>query len=309
MFTNFCLAQSEARKNFVITLNVPDNERNSNNSFKNFAKDNNLKKLTCYRGNEITTELFFDKNGNVVKNIDTSNKVIGSSEFEYDKKDRLVKISYFEPNGNFKYGYKYKYSEPYRYEFDLGDTIPKKREIHLKEENIKIYSDYDLEKGWELSTVIFSNKNGDYERELRYNKNGIYSEYKYYYNQSERKNGTFAISYDENGMKTSEKLRSVYETDANGNTIKKYSAYSTGNLELISTHKYNEQNQILENDYPNSVEIFDYDQNGKIQVKTIEDRNGITKLGFHYQNSLPEKIVKVNGQTELIFRYEYQYYE
>jgi len=184
--TNFCFAQSEARKNFVITLNVPDNQRNSNNAFKDLAKNNNLKKLTCYQENEITTELYFDKSGNVIKNIDTSNKVIGSSEFEYDKKDRLIKISYYEPNGKFNYGYKYVFSEPYRTEYELNDTIPKKRKIHLKEENITIYSDYDKENGWELSNVIFINKDGKYERELRYNKDGVYSEFKYYYNPSDR---------------------------------------------------------------------------------------------------------------------------
>ena len=98
------------------------------------------------------------------------------------------------------------------------------------------------------------------------------------------------------------------KTDKNGNRIERYSAYSTDTLKLISTHKFNDKNQILENDYPTKLENFEYDKNGLIFKKTIKDRNGITILNFYYKNSLPEKIVKLKGKKETTFRYEYEYY-
>ncbi|WP_299365407.1 hypothetical protein [Winogradskyella sp.] len=147
-----------------------------------------------------------------------------------------------------------------------------------------------------------------YDRELRYNKDGIYQEFKYFFNPVKQEGGTKSISHH-NGVKISEKDHSAYKTDINGNKIEKYSAYSTDTLKLISTHKFNEKNQILENDYPTKLENFEYDKNGQITNKIIKDKNGITILNFHYKNSLPEKIVKLNGGNELTFRYEYEYYK
>ena len=305
LISNFCFGQSESRRNFVISLNVPDNERNSNESFKKIATENNIKRIKFYEGKEIVTDLIFDKSGNVIEATDKSNKVISKTKFEFDKQNRLTEISFFTPNGDFKYGHKYRFDGPYRTEFKIGDSIPTKRTIELKEENITIYSDFNEKKEWELNSVIFKNGDKSYDRELRYNENGLYSEFKYFFKPKEKIGGTKKITYF-NGIKISEEDYSAYKTDEKGNRIENF---NPRNLETISTRKYNEKNQVIETKYYTKSEYFEYDENDFVKTKTIEDRNGITKLNFFYENSLLKKIEKVNGGNKLTFKYEYEFYK
>lgn len=305
LISNFCFGQSESRQNFVISLNVPDNERNSNESFKKIAAEKNIKRIKFYKEKEIVTDLLFDKNGNVIEATDKSNKVISKTKFAFDKQNRLTKISFFTPNGDFKYGYNYRFDGPYRTEFKIGDSIPTKRTIELKEENITIYSDFNENKEWELNSVIFKNGDESYDRELRYNENGLYLEFKYFFNPKEKIGGTKKITYF-NGIKTSEEDYSAYKTDSKGNRIENF---NPRNLEIISTRKYNEQNQVIETKYYTKTEYFEYDKNGMVKTKTIDDRNGITKLNFFYENSFLSKIEKVNGDNKLTFKYEYEFYK
>ncbi len=308
LLTNFCFGQTESRRTFVLTLNVPDNQINSNESFRKIVTENEIKRITCFRENQISTDLYFDKSGNVMLEIDNKNKMIGKSEFEYDDKNRLTKISFFTKNGEFKYGYNYKYNGSYKTEYEIGDSIPKRRTIKLKEENITVYSDYNSEKLWKLNNIVIKNSDNSYDRELRYNDEGLYQEFKYYSNPLEQKEWTKSISYHK-GIKISEKDRSLYKTDKNGNRIERHSAYSTDTLKLISTHKFNDRNQVIENDYPTILENFEYDQDGIILKKTIKDRNGITTLNFYYENLLPKKVEKVNKENKVTFKYEYEYFE
>ncbi|WP_336129344.1 hypothetical protein [Mesoflavibacter sp. CH_XMU1422-2] len=305
LISNFCFGQSESRQNFVITLNVPDYERNNNESFKKIATENKIKRIKFYEEKELVTDLIFDKEGNIIEATDKSNKVISKTKFEFDKQNRLTKISFFTPNGDFKYGYEYKFDGPYKTEFEIGDTIPKRRTIELKDENITINSDYNEKKEWELSSVTFLNKDKSYDRELRYNDNGLYSEFKYYYNPKLKKGGTREIKYFK-GIKLSEEEYSAYKTDEKGNRIENF---NPNNLETISTRKYNENNQVLETKYYTKSEYFEYGANGLVKTKTIEDRNGTTVLNFFYDNSLPKKIEKVNGDNKLTFKYEYEYFK
>ena len=209
--TNFSFGQSESRQNFVIALNVADDKRNSNESFRKIATENNIKRIKFYEENEIVTDLIFDKSGNVIENTDSSNKVISKSKFEFDKQNRLTKLSFFTPKGDFKYGFRYKYNEPYKTEYKIGDSIPTRRTIELEEENITIYSDFNENKEWELSSVLFQNVDKSYDRELRYNKDGLYSEFKHFYNTKLKVGGTKKIGYF-NGIKLSEEDYSAYRT-------------------------------------------------------------------------------------------------
>lgn len=254
------------------------------------------------------TDLIFDKNGNVIEATDKSNKVISKTKFEFDKQSRLTKISFFAPNGDFKYGYEYKFDGPYKTEFEIGDSIPKRRTIELKDENITIYSDFNENKVWKLNSILFQNEDKSYDRELRYNEEGLYQEFKNYSNPLEQKEWTKGISYH-NGIKISEKDNSLYKTDKNGNIIERYSAYSTDTLKLISTHKFNDKKQVIENDYPTKLENFEYNQDGIILKKIIKDRNGTTTLNFYYENLLPKKVEKVNKENKLTFKYEYENFE
>ena len=281
LISNFCFGQSESRQNFVITLNVPESERNYNESFKKIATENKIKRIKFYEEKGIVTDLIFDKH------------------------NRLIKLSFFTPKGDFKYGYEYKYDGPYRIEYEIGDSIPTKRTIELKDENITIYSDFNENKEWELNSVIFKNDDKSFDRELRYNNDGLYSEFKYFYNPKEKIGGTKKISYL-NGIKLSEEDYSAYKTDSKGNRIENI---NPRNLETISSFKFNDKNQIIETKYYTKSEYFEYDENGFIKTKTIEDRNETTILTFFYENSLPKKIEKVNGNNKLTFRYEYEFYK
>ena len=309
---NLCNAQTvqhESRKVFVMTLNVPNIIRNSNKAFNEIVTKNKIKRIICYRENDISSDIKFDKKGNIISKIENDNKSINESKYEYDEMNRMTKISFYSPNGNLDYGYEYKFNGPYKTEYKIGDTIPTKRTIELKEENIKIYSDYNSNQQWELSSIIFKNSDNSYDRELRYNKNGIvYQEFKHFHNKNELNGGTKSIQYY-NGLKTNEKDYSAYKADINGNRIERYSAYSTDTLKLISTHKFNEENQVIENNYLSKLENFEYDANGFILSKTIKDRNGITILNFFYNNSLPSEIVKINEKNKSTFRYEYEFYK
>ncbi|MDC8000544.1 hypothetical protein POV26_05820 [Aequorivita todarodis] len=307
LFTNICIGQSESRKAFVLALNVPDNERNSNSAFKEIASENNLKRLSCFQDNKLQSDLYFDKLGNVILNFDTSNRIISKSEFKYDSKDRLSEISYFDLNGEFTDGFRYEYDGLYKTKFETGNAIPIDREVELKEENIRIYSRYTSD-GWVLSGIYIKNSKGEYERELNYNNDGLYKEFQHYYDSKLLKGFTKKITYS-GGLKISEKDYSAYKTDVRGNKIERYSAYSNDTLQLVSTHKFNEQNQVIENDYPSFLENFEYYPNGLIKSKTTKNRNGITVLTFFYQNLLPKKIVKNNGENESTFRYEYEFFK
>jgi len=307
LLSNISFGQSESRKAFVLTLNVPNNERNSNSAFKEIASENDLKRLACYQDNEIQSDLYFDKFGNVITNIDYSNKIISKSEFEYDAENRITKICYYDSNDDFKYGYIYEYNGLSKIKYEIGNSDPLNREIELKDENIRIYSRY-TSKGWILSGIYIKNSNGEYDRELAYNDEGLYQEFQHSYDSIKLKGITKKINY-RNGLKTSEKDYYAYKTDKRGNKIERYSAYANDALELISTHKFNEQNQIIENDFPSVLETFEYNDNGLLKSKITKDRNGITILKFYYQNSLPQKIIKTSGENESLFNYKYEFFE
>ena len=305
LISNFCFGQSESRKNFTISINVPDSERNSISAFKKFTTDKNIKQIRFFEENELVTNLSFDKNGNILEEMDKFNKVISNTKFEFDKHNRLTKISFYKPTGEFKYGYEYKFNGQYKTKFKIGDSIPINRTIELKDENMTIYSDFNENKEWELQSVIFKNDENSYDREIRYNDDGLYLEFKYFYNPKEKIGGTKKINY-QNGIKISEEDYSAYKTDNNGNIIENY---SPKNLETISSFKFNDKNQIIETKYYTKSEYFEYDENGFVKTKTIEDRNGTTILTFFYENSLPKKIEKVNGKNKLTFKYEYEFYK
>jgi hypothetical protein len=305
LISNFCFGQSESRKTFTISINVPDSERNSISAFKKFTTDNNIKQIRFYESDELVTNLSFDKNGNILEEMDKFNKVVSNTKFEFNEQNRLTKIAFYKPNGEFKYGYEYKFDGPYRTEFKIGDSIPRKRTIELKNENITIYSDFNENKKWELRSVIFKNDEKSYDREIRYNDDGLFSEFKYFYNPKERIGGTKKINYL-NGIKISEEDYSAYKTDSIGNRIENF---NPRNLETISTFKFNDKNQLIETKFYTKSEYFEYDENGFVKTKTIEDRNGTTILTFFYENSLPKKIEKVNEKNKLTFKYEYEFYK
>src|SRR5690606_27232924 len=106
-----------------------------------------------------------------------------------------------------------------------------------------------------------------------YNDEGLYQEFQHSYDSIKLKGITKKINY-RNGLKTSEKDYYAYKTDKRGNKIERYSAYANDALELISTHKFNEQNQIIENDFPSVLETFEYNDNGLLKSKITKDRNG-----------------------------------
>ncbi|AXG72057.1 hypothetical protein KORDIASMS9_04319 [Kordia sp. SMS9] len=111
---NFSFEQSiqhEPRKLFVATLNVPQNTRNSNDAFTKFAVENNLKQLLCFRDGQVSSDINFDKNGNIIINYSGDFKV---SEHKYNMANRLTASDFYSmKNGHWK-------NETYEYK---NDTI------------------------------------------------------------------------------------------------------------------------------------------------------------------------------------------
>ncbi|MEM6686214.1 MAG: hypothetical protein AAF617_10555 [Bacteroidota bacterium] len=309
LISHCCFGQSESKQNFTIAIHIPDNNRNSVAALQKFVTEHNIQQIRCYEDKKLVAMLRFDTKGNALEEMDTYANSVSRINSEYDALNRCTRVAFHHANGDFNYGYKYTYDGPYKTEFKIGDSIPKKRTIELKDENITIYSNYTDTKEREINSIIFQNDDASYSRELRYTDGKVYLEFKYFYNPKKQEGGTKVIHYDYNGTKISEEDRSAYKTDKNGNRIERYSAYATDTLQLISTHKFNEKNQVLEHKYPSQLQNFEYNENGQIVKKTIDDRNGITVLNFYYKDSLPEKIVKRNGDKKLTFSYEYEYFK
>ena len=136
--------QHEPRKLFVATLNVPQNTRNMNIAFTDFVQNNNLKRLLCFRDGQISSDITFDKNGNVIIKIENDNTIINKGEYQYDEKGRVIKTSHYSPNGDFDYGFEYEYLKDTKLTYENPERILKNKDVFLKDKNQKISSSFSL---------------------------------------------------------------------------------------------------------------------------------------------------------------------
>lgn len=307
LIINFSFGQSESREYFSEALNLPSSKRFSNDALGPIAIKHRIQGVKFFKDNKLITELIFDEMGNVVEKINSSDNKIEKTKYYYDELNRLIQYTLLNDE-EVKYDVRYSFDGPIKTMYINGDSIPHSREIVLTDENVEIYSEYDEEKGWILQSMTIKDSKDNFVKGLRFNSDGLYSEIQYFMDPTNQEGGTNQIGYH-NGKKTYEKLRSMYKTDSVGNRIEKYSAYSEDSLKLISKHKFNLQHQILENQYLHKIESFDYDTNGILTKKTVEDKNGLTKLFFLYNKTLPYKVEKLNGKDKITYLFKYEYFK
>lgn len=302
--------QHEPRKLFVATLNVPQNTRNSNDSFTEFALKNNLKQLLCFRDGQISSDINFDKNGNVITIIENDNTIINKSEYQYDGKGRVIKTSHYSPNGNFKYGYEYEYLEDTKLTYENPGRILKNKDVFLKDKNQKISIDYGADKEIVSKEIEIFNANGELKQKQEFSNGRLNLEFIYYSKDGEKYEDK--IFYPENREKITETIKILDNDviDKNGNTIINYS----GDFK-VSEHKYNSANRLISSDYYSiknglwKKENYEY-RNDTILINKSQDYilTGKNKsYEFIYNNvGFLEKVIKIYGTEKEIFEYKYQ---
>ncbi|AEH01616.1 hypothetical protein [Lacinutrix sp. 5H-3-7-4] len=302
--------QHEPRKLFVATLNVPQNTRNSNDAFTEFALKNNLKQLLCFRDGQISSDINFDKNGNVITIIENDNTIINKSEYQYDGKGRVIKTSHYSPNGNFKYGYEYEYLKDTKLTYENPGRILKNKDIFIKDKNQKISIDYGTDKEIVSKKIEIFNANGELKQKQEFSNGRLNREFIYYSKDGEKYEDK--IFYPENREKIIEtnKILDNDVIDKNGNTIINYS----GDFK-VSENKYNSANRLISSDFYSiknglwKKENYEY-RNDTILINKSQDYilTGKNKsYQFIYNNvGFLEKVIKIDGTEKEIFEYKYQ---
>lgn len=305
--------QHEPRKLFVATLNVPQNLRNSNDAFTEFVLKNNIKQLLCYRDGQISSNIYFDKNGNVITKIENDNTIINKSKYQYDEKGRVIKTSHFSPNEEFKYGYEYEYLENTKLTFKNPGEILKSKDVFLKDKNQKISIDYGNNQEIISKEIKIFNENGELKQKQEFSNNRLHRESIYYSKNGEKYKDE--IFYPENGEKIVETIK-VSDSDVidnNGNIIINY----YGDFK-VSEHKYNSANRLISSDFYSiknglwKKENYEY-KNDTILIKKSQDyllTDKIKTYQFIYNDiGLLEKVIKIDGTEKQIFEYKYQLIE
>ncbi|WP_375323424.1 hypothetical protein [Flagellimonas sp. GZD32] len=310
---NFSFGQSiqhEPRKLFVATLNVPQNTRNSNDAFTKFALENSLKQLLCFRDEQISSDISFDKNGKVITKIENDNTIINKSEYQYDEKGRVIKTSHYSPNGDLKYGYEYEYLEDTKLTFENPGRILKNKDIFIKDKNQKISIDYGNDKEIVSKEIEIFNTNGELKHKQEFSNDRLNREFIYYLKDGEKYEDK--IFYPENREKIVEtkKILDKDVIDKNGNIIINYS----GDFK-VSEHKYNSANRLISSDFYSTKnglwknETYEY-KNDTILVNKSENyilKGKIKSFQFIYNNvGFLEKVIKIDATEIEIFEYKYQ---
>ncbi|WP_242206730.1 hypothetical protein [Aestuariivivens insulae] len=302
--------QHEPRKLFVATLNVPQNKRNSNDAFTEFALENNLKQLLCFRDGQISSDINFDKNGNVITIIENDNTIINKSDYEYDEKGRVIKTSHYSPNGDFKYGYEYEYLEDTKLTYENPGRILKNKDVFIKDKNQKISIDYGTDKEIVSKEIEIFNVNGELKQKQEFSKDRLNREFIYYSKDGEKYEDE--VFYPENGEKIIETIKILDNDviDNNGNTITNYS----GDFK-VSEHSYNSANQLISSDFYSTKnghwknETYEYKNDTILRNKSENYilKGKIKSYQFIYNNvGFLEKVIKIDGTEKEIFEYKYQ---
>ncbi len=293
-----------------MTLNVPQNIRNSNGVLSKFALKNNLKQLLCIRNGHISSEINFDKNGNVITKIENDNKVINKSEFKYDKEGRVIKTSHYSPNGDFKYGYEYEYLENTKLTYENPGRILKNKVVFIKEKNQNVSIDYGTNQQITSKKIEIFTANEELKQKQEYSNDRLNREFIYYTKDGEKYKDE--IFYPESGEKIIEtkKISDNDVFDKNSNAITNY----YGDFK-VSEHKYNSANRLILSDYYSTKnghwkkEIYEY-KNDTILIKKSQNYmlTGKNKIyQFNYNNvGFLEKVNKIDGTEEETFEYKYQ---
>ena len=305
--------QHEPRKLFVITLNVPQNTRNTNDAYTEFALKNNLKQLLCLRDGQISSEINFDKKGYVISKIENDNTIVNKSEFQYDNNGRIIKISYYSPNGDFKYGYEYDYQKDTKLTYENpGKTLKTKVKFN-ENKSQKTSTDFGPNQEIVSRKIEIFDENRELKLKQEFSKNKLNREFVYYSKDGEKFEDE--ILYLENGKKIIEttKMKDYDVRDVYGNTITNY----FGDFK-VSEHKFNKANRLISSDFYSKkkghwkTEINEYN-NETILILNTQNyplTNQIKSYQFIYDsNGYLKQVIKTKDSEKHIFEYKYKFYE
>lgn len=281
-----------------------------NIAFTDFVQNNNLKRLLCFRDGQISSDINFDKNGNVIIKIENDNTIINKGEYQYDEKGRVIKTSHYSPNGDFDYGFEYEYLKDTKLTYENPERILKNKDVFLKDKNQKISIDYGAEKEVISKEIEIFNTNGELKQKQEFSNGRLNREFIYYSKDGEKYEDK--IFYPENREKNIEtiKISDNDVIDKNGNTIINYS----GDFK-VSEHKYNSANRLISSDFYSTKngllknETYEY-KNDTILINKSENyilKGKIKSYQFIYNNvGFLEKVIKIDGTEKEIFEYKYQ---
>jgi len=308
---NFVFGQSiqhESRKLFVMTLDIPENIRNSNSAFTKFVQKNSLKQVLCLRNGQISSKINFDKNGNVITKIENDNRVTNRSELKYDDNNQIIEKKNFKPDGSFRNGYYYRYENGSKFVYEIKDSLLINKYTFIKRENINIYSRYDTTGIIISKSIHIKDTDMKWLLETRFQKDRISVQYRYEY-LGDKKYIT-KVQFDENGTKISEK-RHLDEIK----TDNKLEHYTEDDERLFRVDSFDENGNLLKmelfdkNDGPTRTENSKYNSIGQLIELIKEDfrRDQIIIYTYKYDKSdRVELVEKEFNEEKEIFTYEYE---
>ena len=282
------------------------------NSVNDKAKDKHvLKKISFYRDTILSSSIEFDTNGNSIRRIGMENNSVRETLNKYDNQNREIETKYFTPNGEFDYGYYYKYDNGAKLVYKLEDSFLFRKWTFIKGENITVYSEYNESGEVIYKTITVKDNNQKYLLESRFHENNIYSEYRYEY--IENKKFVTRIQFDENGTKVSEE-RKLDEIKFQN----KLEHYTEENERLFRVDYFDDNEKLIkmelfdENGHLTRLETSNYNRRGLLKERIEEsfERNEKVIYVYEYnrQNRIKKVIKNTNGEKE-IFRFEYQTYK
>ncbi len=247
-----------------------------------YAKENNLKKVTFFRDTVFSSSMEFDKNGNFIRTIGTENNSVRKSTYKWNEQNRMVEKKHFSPDGTFRYGYYYRYENGAQLMYKIKDSLLFRKETFLKGENISTYSEYDSIGKIILKNIYVKDSEMNWLLSSRFQNDRIYVQYRHEY--LDNKKYVTKIQFDENGTKVSEK-RHLDEVEFE-NKLEHYT-----------------DDEIL-------FRVDDFDENDNLIKMELFDKEGIKTRKEYSEYDQSEKLIKhrqefLTRNLEIIYTYKY----
>lgn len=281
-----------------------------------FAKENNILKVNCNRGNALSSSITFDRNGNIIETLGNENSSVRKTIVEFDNLNREIERRHYKPDGTFQYGYYYEYFGNTELTYILEDSSLLSRYTSLDIEKTSIYTRLDSLGNISFKTIIVHDNDNQSKLELRFNNYNLNTKYHYEYVENEK--FVTKSQYNENGEKYFEKRYLSEKSFPNKNIIKHYTVEDERHFR---TDKFDSNNNLIKmelfpikesfSNIENIVKQYKYKNETILTEIKINDlkRDTDTNYKFVYNEKylLEKIIIDRNGAIE-VFNYEYVFY-